>query len=838
MNHIAITRTACLAWFLVGTLFVGSVATADVLPWSGAGTGNDWANAENWEFYNIVPGPDDTVYFSNTGSSTLPDTVTNSIVADRTIGGMAYDNSSRYHTTDLGGNTLTVEGDLNFNTNQSGHTTTIIRNGNLLVTDPLGYINVGRSESSTAWANVNLSTLDSFNADVHELRVGSKLSGTATGELALAVANDIEADRIVLGDGGTANVRLGDTNRIVADEMLIGGSYSNALVEAAAGGTVQLGDAARRTSLTIGKGITNTNSTYTATLDLSSATLDAHLDHLTVGQKDNMPGGQRGNFYGGDGGSVTVGAPGNTSNMIVGEDATGVVDFAAMDSFTASLDQLIVGRSGGGTVTLPTNVTIDAREISVATNSGATLSLGLSNTILVDEMLVGGSYGNGTVDVRPGGITMLGSPHRPTTLTVGKGITNTNSTYTGTLDFRGASLNAHLDHLVVGQKDSNPGNQRGYFYGGDSGMISIGQPGSPANMIVGDRATGVADFSSMQVFTANLDEMLIGQSKSGTVNLAATSSIDARRILVGSGASATLALGLDNTILADELEIGGSYANGTVTIRSGGTLRLGSADRRTTLTIGKGTTNTNSTYSGTFDLTGATLIALLDHVIVAEKDTNPGVQKATFTISDLAGNDVDANSIVIGGTKSTGTMNFGGGRLAAGSIERGAGTANFNWTGGELSVGAFGAPQRSFDLDNDGDGTLAPGRSVGLTEVFGDYTQGDHAAMAVEIASLAEFDQLLVHDDITLDGALLVEFLAGPVIGEFPIVAYDRLFGEFNEIVIPDLSPGDYSIDYGSGTNDVITLTSTVPEPSTFVLAAIGLMGLLFRAKRRSGRPL
>jgi len=134
MNHIAITRTACLAWFLVGTLFVGSVATADVLPWSGAGTGNDWANAENWEFYNIVPGPDDTVYFSNTGSSTLPDTVTNSIVADRTIGGMAYDNSSRYHTTDLGGNTLTVEGDLNFNTNQSGHTTTIIRNGNLLVT--------------------------------------------------------------------------------------------------------------------------------------------------------------------------------------------------------------------------------------------------------------------------------------------------------------------------------------------------------------------------------------------------------------------------------------------------------------------------------------------------------------------------------------------------------------------------------------------------------------------------------------------------------------------------------------------------------------------------------
>jgi len=220
----------------------------------------------------------------------------------------------------------------------------------------------------------------------------------------------------------------------------------------------------------------------------------------------------------------------------------------------------------------------------------------------------------------------------------------------------------------------------------------------------------MSNFSSMQVFTANLDQMLIGQSKSGTVKLAAVSSVDARRILVGSGPSATLALGLDNTVLADELEIGRSYANGTVNIRSRGTLRLGSPDRRTALTIGKGTTNTNSTYTGTFDLTNATLIAYLDHVIVAEKDTNPGIQKGTFTISDLDGNDVDANSIVIGGTKSTGTLNFGGGRLAAGSIERGAGTAFFNWTGGKLSVDTFGAPQRSFNLVNHGDGTLAPGR--------------------------------------------------------------------------------------------------------------------------------
>jgi len=122
---------------------------------------------------------------------------------------------------------------------------------------------------------------------------------------------------------------------------------------------------------------------------------------------------------------------------------------------------------------------------------------------------------------------------------------------------------------------------------------------------------------------------------------------------------------------------------------------------------------------------------------------------------------------------------------------------------------------------------------VGLSEIFGDYSQGDHAAMEIEIASVANFDRVLVDEDVSLHGTLLVEFLSGPVIGEFPIVQYGSLTGRFDEILVPALSPDDYSIDYGSGSNGVITLTSTVPEPSTLLLLCMGVVALLPCTRRK-----
>jgi len=798
---------------------------AEVVSWTGSGIGLRWDTGTNWS-NGAGPGVTDTAYFGNAGASqSIPGQLTNQLTGDRSIGGLTYSNKNYYHATDLGGFALTVLGDLNFNVNQSGPTSTFLRNGTLNVSGPSANVNVGRSYAGGAWAMVDLGGLSQFNADVAQFHVGTRISGSAFADLTLAETNHITATEIVVADNGTGNVTLGQTNTIVAPDVLIGGSYANAVVDIRNGGTLQLGTQSNRARLTVGKGIINTNSTYTATLDLSGARLDAFLDHLTVGEKADMPGNQKGIFVGGDSGSVSIGESANPANMVVGYRASGQVDFGAMDSFTASLDEMILGLSGSANVSLPELTSIDARRIAVGSNGSSTLSLGLHNTILVDEFDVGGSYSNALVETRPGGTLDLGSPDRRTTLTVGKGIINTNSTYAGTLDLSGATLNAYLDHLTVGQKANNPGNQRGYFYGGDGGSISIGEAGNSSSVIVADLATATVDFGAMDHLDANLDQMILGRGGSATVTLPGTNVIDARRIAVGeSSSTTTLSLGLDNTILVDELDVGNTYCRGLLKITSGGTLRLGAPDRRTSLTIGKGTTNTNSSYYGTVDMTNATLVAYLDHVIVGEKDANPGYQRGTLTISDHDENFVDANTIVIGGYKSTGTVDFAGGTMRAGSIEKGPGTAYFNWTGGTLHVDAFGSPERAFKLSNTGDGTLAPGGSIGTMQVHGEYQQGAFAATEIQLAGIIpgnDHDQLRVSSKATLAGTLDLDLLGGymPDPGDaFDVLTYGSRNGEFDFIDPPAL-PTDrgFELDYDT---DPTKLTVRIVAPMGAALMA------------------
>ena len=257
--------------------------------------------------------------------------------------------------------------------------------------------------------------------------------------------------------------------------------------------------------------------------------------------------------------------------------------------------------------------------------------------------------------------------------------------------------------------------------------------------------------------------MLIGVriagSANGNVTLASTNTIDANSIVVGDGGAA-LHLGQTNDILVADLLIGGSFSNALVDMPAGGMLNLGASDRRTSLTIGKGITNTNSTFTGTLDLAGGKLIGYLDQVIVREKDTNPRIQNENLYIRNQPDNFIDANSIFIGGTRANGTVNFGGGTMAARVIERGNGTAIFNWLGGTLHVDRFGSPARTFNLTNNGLGTLTPGTSVGLTEVWGNYTQSSGATMQIELVGTAlgtQYDQVTDSSSASLAGTLQVD---------------------------------------------------------------------------------
>src|SRR3954453_19881036 len=110
----------------------------------------------------------------------------------------------------------------------------------------------------------------------------------------------------------------------------------------------------------------------------------------------------------------------------------------------------------------------------------------------------------------------------------------------------------------------------------------------------------------------------------------------------------------------------------------------------------------------------------------------------------------------MGGFRGIGTLNFGGGVLIANSIARGPGTATFNWTGGQLSVGTFGTPTTPFNLNNNSTGTLSPGsasQQIGSTTLYGNYAQGAAATIAVDI-SVSGNDLLAVSGSATLSGNL------------------------------------------------------------------------------------
>ena len=161
-------------------------------------------------------------------------------------------------------------------------------------------------------------------------------------------------------------------------------------------------------------------------------------------------------------GTVTIG------QATSGGGATGTVDFSGQASLTASLSHLTVGSAGTGSLLLPNTNTIDTQSLVVGdTNGNGTLRLGTQNSLLADTMQVGNSYANASVTMPAGGTLSLGSPTRPTDLSVGNVLINTNSSYTATVDLSGATVNADFNNFTVGQKTASlPGNELATFVGG------------------------------------------------------------------------------------------------------------------------------------------------------------------------------------------------------------------------------------------------------------------------------------------------------------------------------------------------------------------------------------
>ncbi len=690
--------------------------------------------------------------------------------------------------------------------------------GNVVVGSPQapGSIVIGQVASGGGgYGTVDFSGETSFTANVSSMLLGLANSGTAAGTLSLGQTNTINAGVVRVGYStsdstpGTSSLHLGASNTIQANEFTIGGRQANGTLDIPTGGAFTLGSNAAPTTLNVGAGDAQSNQSVSGSMKLSGATFNATLSSLAVGVKTGGGNASKtGTLTGGNSGSVTVGSPAALGTVTIGQSAGGgagygTVDLSGQNVFSATLSQAIIGQNGGGTLKLPANNTIDTQSLIVGDNGTGNLVFGKQNALLADTMQVGNSYSNASVTIPSGGSISIGSSVRPTDLSIGKVLINTNSTYTSTVDLSNSTVNAWFSNLTVGSRDTSlPGGEIVHFNGGNAGTISVGTTGHIANMIVGAGTNSTVDFSQMDSFTANLNQMSLGANGPATVALAKSTSVDASSMLVGSGTgvvgTATLTLGQNNNLFVDNVQVGINYGNGMIQLPAGGTLNLGMPGRPTTLVLGSGVTNTNSTYTGTMDLSAGTVHAYLGNVTLGQKDTQPGLQSGVLTFSNHADNTIVANSIVMGTGNASGTINFGGGDFAAGSIAKGVGgSATFNWQGGTLHVGTFGTPSIHFDLANNGAGILAPANSAGTvpgtTQVFGNYTQQSSATMQIDLGGAQPgtgYDQVTVSNSANLGGTLAVHLINGflPTVNEvFTPLLFGTHVGDFSSFTGLDI---------------------------------------------------
>jgi hypothetical protein len=219
------------------------------------------------------------------------------------------------------------------------------------------------------------------------------------------------------------------------------------------------------------------------------------------------------------------------------------------------------------------------------------------------------------------------------------------------------------------------------------------------------------------------------------------------------------------------------------------------------------------------NLSGGTFIANLNNVVIAKKDIQQGAVNGTLTIGASAANAVQANRISIGVGPGTanGSLRFAGGSLSADVIERGTGTAAFDWTGGTLRVNTFGNGAQLFDLNNAGSGRLSPGVPIGVTNIRGNYVQGPSAASQLDLGGTTPatgHDQINVTGSATLAGTLDVRFSGGftPVLGNtFDLLTFASRSGMFQNVLLPTLpGPTAFQLDYSVPTK--VTLKMVTPQ--------------------------
>jgi hypothetical protein len=129
-------------------------------------------------------------------------------------------------------------------------------------------------------------------------------------------------------------------------------------------------------------------------------------------------------------------------------------------------------------------------------------------------------------------------------------------------------------------------------------------------------------------------------------------------------------------------------------------------------------------------------------------------------------------------------------------------------SGASLKIGSSGAAAITGSITNNG--TLAPGVSVGMLNIDGNYTQSASGKLQIELGSLANFDGLQVVGDLVIGGTIEISLLEDylPMAGnEFDILDWTgALSGTFDMVILPSAINWNTSQLYTQGVISVVGL--------------------------------
>lgn len=421
------------------------------------------------------------------------------------------------------------------------------------------------------------------------------------------------------------------------------------------------------------------------------------------------------------GGTIDVGT-GNT--IVIDGTLSGTGDRGTLGLVKAGSGTLVL--SGTNTFTAPVTVTAGVLAISADANLGTaptaeigdwlTLNGGTLNTTASFTLNANRGINvaaNSTVDVATG-----------TTLNVGgvlTGTANLTKTSNGILNFQqgvmhsgsffwqrgngslSGARNDILGSFRVGDNTVNTATDVGsaiVTYNTVGGILTVGS-GSSDNLDVGVRIGNVAgitqgrlDLTGTSMLNVNVARVRVGVEVGGNGNgdvsgtlllgdnaiiVASTEVLISDSNAVGIVGQSVVQTGSGSTVIqTPTMTVGGRKGFATFTVGAGGTLTLDSGSASATdLYLGRNPINTATWSRGLLDTSAGTFVATLDEVVFGDMGSsgNTGVATGVLLTGVSSGNQVSANSVVLGRMGASSTRNLAG--ETSGTLV---------WAGGNLTV--------------------------------------------------------------------------------------------------------------------------------------------------------